>query len=204
VGFTKDYEVIVVNDGSTDDALAVLQKLQKKIPTLTIISHDTTQGYGATLIDGFHKASKEWVFYTDGDGQYDVTEMPKLVEKITDGINVVNGYKLNRNDPLFRLIIGELYNFFLHIFFPLQIDDIDCDFRFIKRSLLKKLTLTTTSGAICLELVLQLQKAGASFAQAGVHHYKRPYGKSKFFNLPNILKTMKENIALYLNLHKRP
>jgi glycosyltransferase involved in cell wall biosynthesis len=196
--YTKDYEIIVIDDGSTDDSPKKLAKLKKSFP-LTIIIHKKTLGYGAALIDGFANSTKEWIFYTDGDGQYDPDELPKLVEKITDDISVVNGYKLNRNDPLFRKIIGDLYNLLLHILFSLPIEDIDCDFRLIKRSLLQQITLTKQSGAICLELIVKLKRAGGMFAQAGVHHYKRPYEGSKFFNMSNILQTLKDISYIYFH-----
>ncbi|KKQ34255.1 MAG: Glycosyl transferase family 2 [Microgenomates group bacterium GW2011_GWA2_37_6] len=201
--FTKDIEIIIIDDGSTDDSLAELQKLSKKYP-LQIISHKKTLGYGAALIDGFKHATKDWVFYTDGDWQYDPDELPKLVEKLTDTTDVVNGYKINRSDPIIRRLVGDLYNFGLHHIFPLPIYDIDCDFRLIKRSYLQKINLNSKSASICLELILKLSRANASFAQAGVHHYKRPYGNSKFFNLKNILETLfKDNIRLFLEFYSK-
>lgn len=197
--FTKDIEVIIVDDGSEDNSVSELQKLSKRYP-LHIISHKKTLGYGAALMDGFKSSTKEWVFYTDGDWQYDPEELSKLVEKLTDSTDVVNGYKINRSDPIIRRITGDLYNFVLHQIFPLPIYDVDCDFRLIKRSYLQKINLNSKSGSICLELILKLSRANASFAQAGVHHYKRPYGNSKFFNFKNISETIRDNIKLYLEL----
>lgn len=200
--FTKDIEVIIIDDGSTDKSVSELQKLSKKYP-LRIISHKKTLGYGAALIDGFKHATKDWVFYTDGDWQYDPDELEKLIEKLTDTTDVVNGYKINRSDPIIRRLAGDLYNFFLHQIFPLPIYDVDCDFRLIKRSYLQKINLNSKSGSICLELILKLSQADASFTQAGVHHYKRPYGNSKFFNLKNILETLRDNTRLILEFYAK-
>lgn len=200
----KDYEVLVVNDGSTDSSGDVLEKLTHEYKNLRIIHHKKNFGYGAALITGFSNAKKEWVFYTDGDGQYEPEELLLLIKKIKPHIYVVNGYKLTRNDPLLRQLIGDLYNFFLHVIFPLPIRDVDCDFRLIRRSVLQKINLEFTSGAVCLELIVKLQEAGARFAQVGVHHYKRIYGESEFFTFEHIVKTLRDDIRLYLSLfHKK-
>ncbi len=196
---TTNYEIIVINDGSTDSSGKVLVKLKKRYPKLRLINHSKNQGYGATLRDGFKNAKKEWVFYTDGDGQYDPAEMTSLLKKIGKGVDVVNGYKLIRNDLWFRKLIGGLYNKVLHVFYRLPISDVDCDFRLIKRIFLKKINLTSTSGVICLELIVKLKKAGARFSEVGVHHYSRPYGKSQFFRMKNVLKTGYEGIRFYLS-----
>ncbi len=199
--FTKNIEVIVVDDGSWDNSLSMLNSLNRKYP-LRIISHKKTLGYGAALIDGFKNSKKDWIFYTDGDGQYDPSELGKLVERVTEGVDVVNGYKLNRSDSLIRRLVGDFYNFALHKIFPLPIYDIDCDFRLIKRSIIQKLDLKYKSGAICLELILKLKRANASSAQAGIHHYKRSYGSSKFFNFKNIFETIiRDNVRLFFEFY---
>lgn len=198
--FTDDLEVVIVNDGSTDNSRDILENIKKRYNCVKLIHHKKTLGYGGALINGFKNATKEWVFYTDGDGQYDVAELPKLIKKVNDGITtVVNGYKINREDTLLRKITGNIHNFILHIFFSLPVDDVSCDFRLIKKSLLDKCNLRMKSGAICLELVITLKQAGGSFAQAGVLHYKRFHGTSKFFNIKNIYETVRDNVKLYLS-----
>lgn len=200
--FTKNIEIVIVDDGSKDNSINLIKKLSKEYP-IRLISHKKTLGYGATLIDGFKSSAKEWIFYTDGDWQYDPEEFPKLIEKTIETTDIVNGYKINRSDPVIRRFVGDLYNFFLHHIFPLPIYDVDCDFRLIKRSKLREINLESKSGAICLELVLKLKTSNANFAQAGIHHYKRPYGESKFFNLKSILETLRDNIRLFLEFYSK-
>ncbi len=196
---TSDFEVIIVDDGSTDDTARIMKSLMPRYPHLRHVRHETNRGYGGALISGFRNARKEWVFYTDGDCQYDPADLRKLVRKAGPGVDVVNGYKLNRGDGIFRLLTGSVYNSVLHRLYKVPIRDVDCDFRLIRRSVLQKITLTSSSGTICLELVLKLNNAGAVFREVAVRHYPRPVGSSKFLNLPNLIRTAHDNISFYVH-----
>lgn len=196
----KDYEILVIDDGSTDQSRTVLLDLKKKIPSLKLIFHDTNKGYGGALITGFKHASKDLVFYTDGDGQYDVKELPLLLNLMTSDVNFVNGLKMTRDDPSYRVFLGNVYNFFARWAFWLPIFDVDCDFRLLRRSLIQKLDLHLTSGAICIELVKKAERAGAVFRQVSIHHYKRIWGESQFFRPGKILSTFKDFALLWMQL----
>lgn len=196
---TQDYEVIIIDDGSTDDTPQILSKLKRKYKNLLIIRNKQPSGYGGVLKKGFESAKKEWIFYTDGDGQYDPSELNNLI-KLTKGIDVVNGYKISRHDNLIRKSLGSLYNRALHVLYSLPIRDIDCDFRLIRNSFLKKIKLNSKSGAICLELVMKLKNKGARFSEVSVQHFPRKYGKSVFFNFPNLSETFIENVRLLQEL----
>lgn len=196
-----DFEVIVVNDGSYDNTAEVLAELERKYaPRLRVVTHPRNRGYGAALRSGFAAATKELVFYTDGDGQYDVRELPKLLDLMDDGVGLVNGYKLERNDPQHRIWIGNAYNWFAHLLFGIRIRDVDCDFRLIRRSLLEKIELFSTSGTICVELVRKLELSGYRVEEAGVHHYPRLHGRSQFFRIRSLLKTFFQLARLYLSV----
>src|SRR5687767_4717560 len=156
--FARDFEVIVVNDGSRDNTGEVLAGLQQKFGVrLRVITHEVNRGYGGALRSGFAAAAKDLVFYTDGDGQYDVGELPTLLEKMAPDVGLVNGYKLERSDPWHRIWIGDVYNRFARFLFRIKIRDVDCDFRLIRRELLDEIQLTSTSGTICVELVRKLE-----------------------------------------------
>lgn len=186
------YEIIVVNDGSSDGSAAILRRLKKEIPQLRIVTHRKNQGYGAALRDGFRATKYDLVFYTDGDGQYDVGEIELMFPLMTHDIDVVNGIKMFRNDPWYRVVVGNLYNFFVRNTFGIDIFDTDCDFRLIRNSLMKKITLKSNSGAICVELVRKLQDSGARFREMTVHHYDRQFGTSQFFKPMRIFHTLVE------------
>ena len=198
---TDKFEVIVIDDGSSDGSQKLLRDLAKKYPNVfRPIFHQTNQGYGGALKDGFKSARYDLVFYTDGDGQYDVRELPLLFSLMTKDVNFVNGIKMERQDYAYRVIVGNLYALLTRWAFMLPIYDVDCDFRLIRVSLLNKLTLKSTSGSICVELVKKAQKAGARFRQVSVHHYPRKHGNSQFFNFKHLFKTFREIVPLWWKL----
>lgn len=205
---SDNYEVIVVNDGSVDYTATVLEELKNKYSELKIIHHPVNQGYGAALRTGFRAATTDWVFYTDGDSQYNPLELTLLVGALREGADAVNGYKLTRNDSLLRIIIGRAYHNLVKILFDIHIRDVDCDFRLIPRRILDEIELESVSGAICLELVKKIEDAGYIFAEVPVNHYSRKYGVSQFFVPWRIIRTLRHLTVLYWKLvirkdHKR-
>lgn len=197
---TDNYEVIVTNDGSSDYTGQILDELSSHYPELRVIHHAQNQGYGGALRSGFSAATKDWVFYTDGDAQYNPLELTKLVEALHDGIDVVNGYKIERHDPLLRKVIGRLYHHIVRIMFGFKLRDVDCDFRLIRRSIFDQIKLESRSGSICLEMVKKFQDAGFVFAEVPVHHFHRSYGKSQFFNFKRLWKTLVQVSTLWWEL----
>jgi glycosyltransferase involved in cell wall biosynthesis len=194
-----DYEVIVVNDGSHDSTGEVLARLARKhAPRMRVITHPENRGYGGALRTGFAAATKDWVFYTDGDGQYDVGELPKLIEHAAFDVGLVNGYKIERNDPWHRIWIGHTYNACARFLFRIRIRDVDCDFRLIRRELLEDIQLMSTSGTICVELVRKLEMSPYRVIETGVHHYPRLYGRSQFFRVRSLLTTLGQLGRLYV------
>ena len=185
---TADYEIIVVNDGSMDYTQEMLEELQKKYARLRIVRHERNRGYGGALRSGFAAATKDLIFYTDGDAQYDPRELRLLLAALGEGIEVVNGYKMQRHDPLHRIVIGRLYHWTVQLAFGLHLRDVDCDFRLIRRRVFEKVQLESNSGVICVELMKKIQDNGFRVAQVPVHHFHRAYGKSQFFNFRRVAK----------------
>jgi glycosyltransferase involved in cell wall biosynthesis len=206
---TPDYEVIVVNDGSTDATAVIADELAQTYPRVRVVHHPGNRGYGGALQTGFRSAAKELIFYTDGDAQYDPAEMSVLWSAMGPGVDLVNGYKISRSDPLHRIIIGRLYHHIVSLLFGLRVRDVDCDFRLIRRSVFERIDLQKMSGVICLEMMKKIQDAGFRIVEVPVHHYHRAFGKSQFFNFRRVAKTGVDVMRLWFSLvvlgqHRRP
>ena len=197
---TSDYEVIVVNDGSVDATAEIADELARTYPHVRVIHHPKNRGYGGALQTGFRSATKDWIFYTDGDAQYDPAEMADLWSQLTDEADMVNGYKISRSDPLHRIIIGRIYHHIVSVMFGLTVRDVDCDFRLMRRSIFDQIELRKTSGVICLEMMKKIEDAGFRIVEVPVHHYHRAFGKSQFFNFPRIFKTGVDVFRLWVKL----
>jgi len=197
---TDDYEIIVVNDGSQDHTPLVLEELEKQIPQLRVIHHPQNKGYGAALRTGFASTAKEWIFYTDGDAQYNPLELHLLVDILREDVDVVNGYKISRNDPFPRVLMGAIYNFIVKSAFGIHLKDVDCDYRLIRRAVFSAIELESNTGSICVEMVKKIQDAGFKFAEAPVSHYHRQYGHSQFFNWRRLLRTVRHLFILWWKL----
>ena len=195
---TDDYEVIVINDGSKDDTPKILDELARIYPDhVRIVHHQKNRGYGGALRSGFATATKDYVFYTDGDAQYDPAEMTLLWEKMRDDVDWVNGWKISRSDPMHRIIIGRVYHHMVKLLFGLRVRDVDCDFRLMRRRIFDVVQLEKNSGVICLEMMKKFQDAGFRVAEQPVHHFHRAYGKSQFFNFPRIYRTAVDVLKLW-------
>jgi glycosyltransferase involved in cell wall biosynthesis len=197
---TDDYEVIVVNDGSTDYTGEVLADIASRYEHVKVVTHPTNRGYGGALRTGFKTASKELVFYTDGDAQYDAHELAMLLPSMRPEVDIVQGYKIARHDPIFRIVIGKVYHWIVKLSFGLRVKDTDCDFRLIRKAALERIELTSDTGTICVELVKKLQESGAVFAEVPVHHYHRAYGKSQFFNVRRVAQVGTTLLRVWLDL----
>lgn len=197
---TPDHEVIVVNDGSRDGTAGILDELASIYPQVRIVHHEVNRGYGGALRSGFAAATREVVFYTDGDAQYDPAEMEALWRRFDDSVDLVNGYKISRSDPMHRIIIGRLYHHFVKLAFGLTVRDVDCDFRMMRRSIFDTVHLEKNSGVICLEMMKKITDAGFRIAEVPVHHYHRAYGKSQFFNFKRLYRTGIDVFKLWYSL----
>jgi glycosyltransferase involved in cell wall biosynthesis len=205
---TDDFEVLVVNDGSADHTAEIADELARTFPEVRVVHHPKNRGYGGALRTGFREARKELIFYTDGDAQYDPSELVDLWSRMTDDVDLVNGYKISRSDPWHRIVIGRLYHHTVKLLFGLSVRDVDCDFRLMRRSIFERVRLDHNSGVICLELMKKVEDADFRIAEVPVHHYHRTHGRSQFFNVRRLARTAVDVAKLWgelvvLGRHRR-
>jgi glycosyltransferase involved in cell wall biosynthesis len=206
---TSDFEIIVVNDASADGTAEIADELARTYPQVRVVHHAKNRGYGGALQTGFRSATKELIFYTDGDAQYDAAELSLLWDKMSDEVDLVNGYKISRSDPFHRIVIGRVYHHLVATLFGLTVRDVDCDFRLMRRRIFERINLEKTSGVICLEMMKKITDGGFRIVEVPVHHYHRAFGKSQFFNFRRIAKTGVDVMRLWFELvilrrHLRP
>ena len=201
---TDDYEIIVVNDGSRDGSAAVLADLAASMPRLTVITHPTNRGYGGALRRDLRTRRRTSSSTPTATASTTCSEIPIMLVLLTADTDFVNGMKMARSDPAYRVFIGNLHKFVTRWAFWLPIDDVDCDYRLIRRTVLDAIELRSNSGSICVELVKRAQRAGAQFRQVSVRHYSRQFGSSQFFRPGRILRTYADLARMWVTLMLLP
>jgi len=198
----EDLEVIAIHGGnSKDQTFLKIKELKERFPDLIIVDKtDNEEGY-AVIKHGFSAATKDWVFYTDGDAQYDLRELHLLVDKQKKtNADVVNGYKRNRGDGFVRFILGDMYARFSRFIFELPIRDTDCDFRLIRRSSLSKIELISQNSSVLGEMIKKLEITGAKFVETPVSHFAREYGRSNYTPWILFKEKLLGDIRLYFKI----
>jgi glycosyltransferase involved in cell wall biosynthesis len=195
----ENYQIIIVNDGSKDNSKEVAESLAKKYQHVEVINHPVNKGYGAALRSGFLGAKKSWVFYTDGDNQFDINELAKLIP-MAERYDIISGYRIDRKDPFVRKLNAGLFNFGLFILFGLRIKDVDCAFKLYRRDLFDKIEIVSDGALVDAEVLIKARKLGYRVGQIGVHHYPRTTGTQTGANLRVILRAFKEIIKLRVRL----
>lgn len=197
----KDYEITIIEDGSPDKTGEVADKLAEQYPKVNVIHHKQNKGYGATLWEGFTSAKFEYVFYTDGDNQFDIEELKKFVALIPFSDMVV-GYRKKKQYSPYRKLTSFVYNFILRWTFDIDYIDIDCAFKIIKTDLFKKIQVNTKDAFIDAEIMIRAGLLGYTFTELGVKHLPRVDGVSTAARPSIIFRTIKEIIDLKRELNK--
>jgi glycosyltransferase involved in cell wall biosynthesis len=173
----QEYEVIIVDDGSTDGTGAIADELAERHTSVRVIHHDTNRGYGAALRSGLAAARLDWIFYSDSDRQFDLSEIELLLPYAED-FDAVIGYRTNRSEGAVRKINQFLWTRVIRLLFRLDVRDVDCAFKLLRRSAVEQVSPLASDGAvISAELLVKLQRAGASIKQVGVSHHPRSAGR---------------------------
>jgi glycosyltransferase involved in cell wall biosynthesis len=197
---TPDFEVIVVNDGSSDGTGEIADELARTYPQVRVVHHPRNRGYGGALRTGIATATKDLIAYTDDDAQYDPAELEMLWNHLTPEADMVTGYMIQRSDPLHRIVIGRVYHHTVRLLFSLRVRDVDCDFRLMRREIFSRVSLERDTGVICLEMMRKIQDAGFRIVEVPVHHYHRTHGRSQFFNFRRVFWTGVDVLRLWIQL----
>jgi glycosyltransferase involved in cell wall biosynthesis len=196
---TSDFEVIIVNDGSKDKTGEIADRLAREDSRVRVIHHPTNRGYGAALTSGYRGAVKDTIFYTDGDLQFDLTEITKLWPLI-DKFDVVTGYRLKRNDPLIRKLNSYGWTSLTKLLFGLPVRDVNCAFKLFRREVISKIEIESQGALIDAEIFARAKKAGFSITEVGVHHYPRKFGTQTGANPFVIFRAFSELFKLWWKL----
>jgi len=194
-GIKADYEIIIVNDGSGDKTGQIADELASSNDRIKVVHHSTNLGYGAALQSGFKAACKDLVFYTDGDGQFDIGEMPALLELIDD-CDIVSCFRIKRQDNMVRKINAWCWTRLVNILFGMRIRDIDCAFKIYKREIFDNIEMVSNGALIDSEILARATKKGYKVVQKGVHHYPRTAGEQTGAKIGVILKALKKLFTL--------
>lgn len=190
-----DLEVLIVNDGSRDRTGELADRLAAEIPEVRAVHNRPNRGYGGALARGFREATKNWIFYTDGDGQFDLGELPRLLPLLEDH-DVVSCYRIDRKDPLLRKVNAFAWSTLVNALFGIGLRDIDCAFKIYPRTFIERIELLSTGALIDTEMLAKARNFKLKIAQLGVHHYPRTAGAQTGANLKVILRAFRELFKL--------
>ncbi len=204
--FTDNFEVIVIDDGSTDRTGDIADLVAARDARVRVVHHGRRRGYGGAVRSGLQSATKEYVFFTDGDRQFDIADLARLLPSV-DVAEAVIGYRIKRRDPFRRLVVAWVYKWAIRILFLVRWRDVDCAFKLFRRDIFARVPLerVRSNGAFFSpELLITLGRAGIRMREVGVPHYPRAAEKPKGASPQVILRAMRDLLRLRLRLWGLP
>jgi len=193
----RDFEVIIVDDGSPDNTGKVADQVASKLPKVRVIHHKKNKGYGGALTTGFLNAKKEFAGFTDGDAQYSVKDLGKFLEGIKESDFVI-GYREKRVEGFQRKLVQKVYKIFLFLLFGLRVKDPDCSFKMMRTSIFPKIAPVSKTGFFSAELIYRAKKVGLKIKEVPVTHLARPFGTSTFFGFGRLFASIRDMVKVRL------
>ncbi|NNE09506.1 MAG: glycosyltransferase family 2 protein [Gemmatimonadetes bacterium] len=197
----EDYEILFVDDGSSDRTAELVNALEKKDPHVRLIKHPTNLGYAEALKSGFTAASKKYVFYSDADNQFDLKEIKNFLPAIED-YDIVCGFRIYRFDPLSRLFLSWGYNLIARTIFRIRVRDIDCAFKLFRKDVFDKITIESKKFFVDTEILAKAKKYDLKVTEIGVRHYPRTAGSSTV-RPSHVISTVAELIEMWFKISFR-
>lgn len=198
---TDDYEIIVVDDGSADDTAAVARQVMEKHPRVRLIEHPVNQGFGAAVFTGFTNAEKDWIFYTDADRQFVLSELERFVP-LMDDYDLIAGYRAPRRDPFMRVFYGKGWSTLCTLVFGYTVRDVDCGFKLFRREIIEELasSIRSRGATFSIEWLVRAKRAGYRFVELPVTHRPRVAGSQTGANIDVIVRAFRELVEVRLQL----
>lgn len=196
-----DYEILVVDDGSADDTAAVTRRVMETNPHVQLIQHEVNQGFGAAVFSGFVQAEKEWIFYTDADRQFVLSELERFVP-FMDEADLIAGYRAPRQDPFLRVFYGKGWSALCTLLFGYTVRDVDCGFKLFRREIIQKLApqISSRGATFSIEWLVRAKRAGYRFVELPVTHRPRVAGSQTGANIDVIVRAFRELVRVRLQL----
>lgn len=201
-GVVDSFEIIIVNDGSTDRTKEIAEELAAQHPQVRVVTHEVNRGYGGALKSGISAARQSWICFTDGDRQFDIRELSKLLALVEPEVGAVVGYRMDRKDPWHRSLNASLYKGLIRLLFGLKVRDIDCAFKLMRADQVQPLPLKSNGALISAEMLIRMKKRGTVIREVGVRHFPRVAGEQSGANLRVILRMFRELFALASELRR--
>lgn len=195
----REFEVLPVNDGSTDGTQERLDELAERFPEVRAVHHEVNRGYGGAVKTGLYESKKDWIFFTDGDAQFDVGELEGFLPHAGE-YDAVVGYRMDRQDPFHRKMFAFCWGTLIRILFGFRVRDLDCAFKLLRRSMFEDYVFKAEGAVITVEMFAVMKRQGAAIHQIGVHHYPRTAGEQSGGSPKVILRAFKELLLLYKRL----
>lgn len=187
----SELEIVVVDDGSTDDTASILDDLRERVPELEVVRHPRNRGYGAALRSGLARSRMDHLLLTDGDGQFDLAELAEAVHLLREH-DVVAGYRVRRSDGWWRRLWGRTWTTLVNRVFGLRVRDANCAFKLVPQSLVRSSELKSDGALISAELLAEARHLNLSIAEFPVTHYPRTTGRQTGASLPVIATAFRE------------
>jgi glycosyltransferase involved in cell wall biosynthesis len=198
----RKYEIIIVDDGCPQNSGKLAKKIAKRFSNIKVFFHKKNLGYGAALKTGLRKCKNDWIFVIDGDAEYDVEDLFRLL-KVSKNYDLVITYRYKKKYSTYRIFVSWVYNAILRLIFNIKFRDISSGSRLVKRKLIKHIKLKSNSTFIGAELVIKSKLAGYKVTQIGIHTFPRTFGTGSTVRLKNILLTLKEMILLFIRINTK-
>jgi glycosyltransferase involved in cell wall biosynthesis len=198
---TDDYEIIVVDDGSHDGTADVTRRVMENHPHVRLVQHPVNKGFGAAVFSGFTNAVKDWIFYTDADRQFVLSELSQFVPSM-DQADLIAGYRAPRRDPFLRVLYGKGWSMLCTLLFGYTVRDVDCGFKLFRREIIQQLApqIASRGATFSIEWLVRAKRAGYRFVELPVTHRARMAGSQTGANIDVIVRAFRELLRVRLQL----